>query len=300
MAERKPEKSKKVKKRVYEEPPTSNRVVAYIRVSTSFQDASGLSQLEQQTEIEKFCQARDLSVYHYFTEVISGAVKAADRPQLRKALQLLEQGVVSGLIVTKLDRLGRGAADTIALIDKLNAKKYKFYSVKENIDCSTIMGQAMMGLLCVFANMERNMISERVQLIMDGKKRRGELCGRCPFGMKVELNSNGVKMLVPDEEEQETINLVKKLRATIVTRKLRSGKERKQPMTYQEISQELMRIGRKNRYGEVKWFPSQMLALARSKLDFESDDESEGDDESESSEVEDDVEKGDRCSLLDA
>jgi site-specific DNA recombinase len=244
-----------------------NRIILYIRVSTEVQELSGLSQQDQETILRKFVELKGLIIHEIISEVISGSVKARERSGLKRGLAMLEKGLAHGIAVTKLDRLGRGAADTIALIDHFNEMGYSFYSVQENIDCTTVIGQAMIGLMSVFANLERNMIRARTQTVMDGKKSRGELCGRCPFGMQATPNSKGVKMLVPHPEEMETIRLAKKLRAQTITRKLRNSKEKKAPMTYRAICEELIRLGRKNREGEVKWYPSQVMGLVKTEVD---------------------------------
>lgn len=258
-------------------------VIAYHRISTSVQEKSGLSQREQQSDIAKFCSLRGLTIHETTSDVMSGSVKAQDRPGLKRAIDMLEAGLAGGLIVTKLDRLGRNSADTIALIDMLNERKYNFFSVKENIDCTTVVGQAMIGLLCVFANMERSLAKERTQTVLDGKRSRNELCGRCPFGMEARPNSKGIKVLHPNAEEQETVRLAQHLRARIITRTLRNGKERKSPMTYKDIGAELVRLGRHNRGGEAKWYPSQVMALMKIKL--------AGEDEKEDTAVEDEAEE---------
>jgi hypothetical protein len=83
--------------------------------------------------------------------------------------------------------------------------------------------------------------------------------------MCVEVNDRGVKMLVKDPEEQETIRLAKEMRMRIITRRLRSGKE---------IGEELARLGRRNRGGEAKWYPSQVMAIVKYEPEGEQEEES--------------------------
>ena len=246
--------------------PDAKRVCSYVRVSTEYQDASGQGQREQRSAIEAFCLSRGLELVEDFSDVLSGYIKSEDREGLSKALKFIEDGHAGGLVVYKLDRLGRGSADTIKLIDDFNLKGVKFYSVFENIDCTTDIGKAMFGFLSVFANLERDMIKSRVQVVMDGKKKRHEKCGRTPIGKLDVVNEKGVKILVDNPAEIAIIKLVRKLRGTLVSKKLKSGKISKSPMTYLAIADELMRLGVKNRAGEVKWFPSQMAYIMKIKL----------------------------------
>lgn len=90
------------------------RLVAYERVSTARQGASGLGFEAQRKVIEEFAVSRGAEVLARFTEVESG--RKADRPELAKALHLAK---VTGatLVIAKLDRLSRNASFLLALRD---------------------------------------------------------------------------------------------------------------------------------------------------------------------------------------
>jgi hypothetical protein len=91
-----------------------SRFVAYERVSTRRQGASGLGLAAQRKSIDDFVASRGAEVIGRFTEVESG--KLADRPELAKALHLAK---VTGatLLIAKLDRLSRNAAFLLTLRD---------------------------------------------------------------------------------------------------------------------------------------------------------------------------------------
>ena len=93
---------------------TSQRFVAYERVSTKRQGASGLGLEAQRKAIDDLVASRGAEVIARFTEVESG--KLADRPELAKALHLAK---VTGatLLIAKLDRLSRNAAFLLTLRD---------------------------------------------------------------------------------------------------------------------------------------------------------------------------------------
>ena len=90
----------------------SQRFVAYERVSTKRQGASGLGLEAQRKAIDDLVASRGADVIARFTEVESG--KLADRPELGKALHLAK---VTGatLLIAKLDRLSRNAAFLLTL-----------------------------------------------------------------------------------------------------------------------------------------------------------------------------------------
>jgi DNA invertase Pin-like site-specific DNA recombinase len=90
------------------------RVIAYERVSTARQGASGLGLEAQRHAIESFAASRGATILDRFTEVESG--RNADRPELAKALHLAR---VTGatLVIAKLDRLSRDAAFLLTLRD---------------------------------------------------------------------------------------------------------------------------------------------------------------------------------------
>lgn len=90
------------------------RLVAYERVSTARQGASGLGLEAQRNVVEDFAASRGAEVLARFTEVESG--RRADRPELGRALHLAK---VTGatLVIAKLDRLSRNAAFLLALRD---------------------------------------------------------------------------------------------------------------------------------------------------------------------------------------
>ena len=90
------------------------KLIAYHRVSTARQGASGLGLEAQQRAIKEFARTKGAAVVDSFTEVESG--KRSDRPELSKALHLAK---VTGaiLVIAKLDRLSRNAAFLLTLRD---------------------------------------------------------------------------------------------------------------------------------------------------------------------------------------
>jgi DNA invertase Pin-like site-specific DNA recombinase len=127
------------------------RLVAYERVSTARQGASGLGLEAQRKVIEDFAVSRGAEVLARFTEVESG--RKGDRPELAKALHLAK---VTGatLVIAKLDRLSRNAAFLLALRD--SGVRFVAVDMPEANDLTV-------GIMALVAQAEREAISRRTK-----------------------------------------------------------------------------------------------------------------------------------------
>lgn len=141
------------------------RFVAYERVSTARQGASGLGLEAQRKTIEEFAASRGAEVLARFTEVESG--RKADRPELTKALHLAK---VTGatLVIAKLDRLSRNAAFLLALRD--SGVRFIAVDMPEANDLTV-------GIMALVAQAEREAISRRTKEALAVAKARGVKLG---------------------------------------------------------------------------------------------------------------------------
>lgn len=141
------------------------RLVAYERVSTARQGASGLGLEAQRKVIEDFANSRGAEVLARFTEVESG--RKADRPELTKALHLAK---VTGatLVIAKLDRLSRNAAFLLALRD--SGVRFVAVDMPEANDLTV-------GIMALVAQAEREAISRRTKEALAVAKSRGVKLG---------------------------------------------------------------------------------------------------------------------------
>lgn len=141
------------------------RLVAYERVSTARQGASGLGLEAQRKVIEDFAASRCAEVLARFTEVESG--RKADRPELGKALHLAK---VTGatLVIAKLDRLSRNAAFLLALRD--SGVRFVAVDMPEANDLTV-------GIMALVAQAEREAISRRTKEALAVAKARGVKLG---------------------------------------------------------------------------------------------------------------------------
>lgn len=141
------------------------RLVAYERVSTARQGASGLGLEAQRKVIEDFAVSRGAEVLARFTEVESG--RKADRPELAKALHLAK---VTGatLVIAKLDRLSRNAAFLLTLRD--SGVRFLAVDMPEANDLTV-------GIMALVAQAEREAISRRTKEALAVAKARGVRLG---------------------------------------------------------------------------------------------------------------------------
>lgn len=146
------------------------RVGLYPRVSGHEQE-DNYSIPEQIDRMKKYCESRDWMVYKIYTDsAYSGS--NMDRPGLQDMIKDCEQGKLDMVLVYKLDRLSRSQRDTLFLIEDVFDKNgVGFTSMTENFDTSTPFGKAILGVLAVFAQLEREKIKERT---MDGKDARAK------------------------------------------------------------------------------------------------------------------------------
>ena len=144
----------------------------YARQSLDKEDSYSI-----ESQIDKAYERADADAEVYKDKGYSG--KNTDRPDLQRLKADIEAGKIKRVIVYRLDRISRNIADFYQLYQLMESKKCEFISMSENFETSTTMGRAMMGVLIVFAQMERESIQERVR---DNYYYRIELDGRWPGG----------------------------------------------------------------------------------------------------------------------
>lgn len=147
-------------------------VACYCRVSTENQ-IENYSIDEQKERLEAFCKAKGWSKPEMFIDPgFSGGT--LDRPALRNLLENVKRGKFGTVVVYKLDRLSRSQKDTLYLIeDVFNKYDVSFVSVCENFDTGTPFGKAMIGILSVFAQLEKDQITERFTMGRIGRAKNG-------------------------------------------------------------------------------------------------------------------------------
>lgn len=147
------------------------RAALYVRVSTQEQAREGYSVKAQTEKLTSYAEAKNYIVVNTYTDPgYSGA--SLKRPGIQELLADVEKGNIDIVLVYKLDRLSRSQKNTLYLIqDIFKPHSVDFVSLQESFDTSTPFGMAMVGILSVFAELERSTITERVNM---GRKERAK------------------------------------------------------------------------------------------------------------------------------
>ncbi len=177
----------------------NQKVAIYARVSTEEQAREGLSIDAQIDRCKSFCEARDWKIFRIYKDAgySAGTLK---RPALELLLRDANEKKFNIILVYKIDRFSRKLRDLILILDELKEKGINFTSVTEQIDTTSAMGEAFFQIIGVFAQLERGMIKERVELAFDRKIQLGEAIHRAPFGY---IYRN--KKLIPDPENASKV-----------------------------------------------------------------------------------------------
>jgi DNA invertase Pin-like site-specific DNA recombinase len=156
-------------------------VIGYARVSTEQQGESRVGLEAQRAAIEAECERRGWQLVGLEHDVQSGQ-STNGRDGLQRALEAARAGDVSGVVAAKLDRLTRSLLDFAGLVQDAQRHGYNLVVVDQAFDLATPHGRAMAGMLAVFAEYERELISERVKRALAVVKARGPAPGKKPIG----------------------------------------------------------------------------------------------------------------------
>lgn len=149
------------------------QTVAYLRVSTDAQDLNA-----QKLAILEFACKENIHVDDFIETTVSSR-----RDRQREELQSLVSGLKRGdrLVVSELSRLGRSLGQVIAVIDDLVKRKVRFIAIKEAIQFDgkqSLQSKVMTTLFALFAEVERDLISERTKEGLAAAKASGKQLGR--------------------------------------------------------------------------------------------------------------------------
>ncbi|MFO0576166.1 MAG: recombinase family protein [Polyangia bacterium] len=186
------------------------RAIGYVRVSTDMQAADGLSLDAQQAAIEQYCAAQGYSLTKICKDVISGAKD--QRPGLQEALDSLDRGA-NVLVILKFDRLSRSIKHFCELYEKyFKDGTRELVAIREAIRLDSSLGRALVNILLVFAQMEREATGERTREAVRHIRSLGYHFGRVPYGQRAvpAPDNPRFRVLVEDPEEQAVL---KQLRA---------------------------------------------------------------------------------------
>ena len=158
------------------------KVAIYIRVSTRYQvDKDSL--VVQRRELIAYAEMV-LGITDYVVFEDPGySAKNTDRPDYQRMMDRLRTGEFTHLLVWKIDRISRNLLDFASMYQELKDLGIAFVSKNEQFDTSNAVGEAMLKIILVFAELERQMTSERVTAVMLSRANNGQWNGgRVPYG----------------------------------------------------------------------------------------------------------------------
>jgi len=148
------------------------KIIAYLRASTDKQDLE-----HQKLEILEFARRQGLHVDEYIKITISSR-KTSKQRRIDELVQMLNETDV--LIVTELSRLGRSTAEVLAIVNALVERNIRLIMIKQNLDINRqdMNSKIIITLFSLFAELERDLISQRTREALATKKAQGQLLGK--------------------------------------------------------------------------------------------------------------------------
>ena len=188
------------------------KAVGYVRVSTEEQSKEGVSLEAQQERIRAYAVLRGLDLIHIYCEQgVSGKIPLRQRPEGAKLVQEITQKRAKHVLTLKLDRLFRSASDALDQSAQWNKAKCALHIVDmggSTIDTASAMGKMFFTMIAGFAEMERNLISERTKTALAHKKSGSRVYSRItPLGFDRQGDQ-----IVRNEAEMETVSRIQQLR----------------------------------------------------------------------------------------
>jgi DNA invertase Pin-like site-specific DNA recombinase len=147
------------------------KAAIYGRVSTDKQTTDN-----QIRELMEVARRHQWTVEAIYSDVISGA--ADKRPELDKMMEAVHRKEMDIILAWDVSRLGRSLQHLVSLLSEIHAKGINLFLHQSGIDTTTPSGKAMFGMLSVFSQFEREMISERVRSGLERARAQGKKLGR--------------------------------------------------------------------------------------------------------------------------
>ena len=184
---------------------SSKKAALYIRVSTHWQIDKDSLPVQREDLINYAKYALGIDKYEIFEDAGYSA-KNTDRPAFQQMMARLRTGEFSHLLVWKIDRISRNLLDFAEMYSEIKKLGITFVSKNEQFDTSNAMGEAMLKIILVFAELERNMTSERVTAVMLSRASNGQWNGgRVPYGYDYNKETRSFTV---NDAEASVINLL--------------------------------------------------------------------------------------------
>jgi len=179
------------------------KVLIYCRVSTREQGISGLGIEAQKARCIAEVQARGWDIGMIVEEIQSAGKK---RPQLERALRLLDVHACEVLMVSRLDRLSRSVSEFGKLVERSQAKDWPIVVLDPSIDLSTASGRMCANVVASVAQWEREIGSQRTKEGLERAIARGTFTPPEPYGDRTTIR----RIVRLHEEKEMSFNAIAK------------------------------------------------------------------------------------------
>lgn len=160
----------------------SKTVAIYVRVSTGKQadrDSIPFQIQECSNYVKHFLKTENFEVF----KDAGRSGKNTHRPEYQRMIEKVKSGMISHVVVYKIDRISRNLVDFSIMYNDFKEHKVAFISLNEQFDTSSAIGEAVLKIILVFAELERKLTGERVRDIMMNRALEGKWNGaRVPYG----------------------------------------------------------------------------------------------------------------------
>lgn len=155
-------------------PLKKRRVALYARVSTADQK-NGLD--AQIRALRIFCEQNKIEEYELFADENQSGTKAS-RPGLDRMMKAVEAGEIETVVVFAFSRYARSVSHMLKGLEVMRTHKTNFISLTEKLDLNTSLGHVVFVIISAIAQLERDLIAERVKNGLAAAKARGKKIGR--------------------------------------------------------------------------------------------------------------------------
>ncbi len=195
--------------------PSKKRVAIYARVSTVGKGQDVGMQLD---ELHQVVRQRSWQVVgEYIDDGVSGTKDT--RPALDRLMTDVRRGRVDLVLVWRFDRFARSTSHLLSGLDEFRRHGVDFISLREQVDTSTAMGRAVFTIVAAIAELEREIIVERVKAGVARAQARGKHCGR----PRRELDLRAARLLLAQGIGIRQVAAMLGLPRTSLTRQLREA-----------------------------------------------------------------------------
>jgi DNA invertase Pin-like site-specific DNA recombinase len=165
------------------------RIGIYARVST--RDQSCQLQIR---DLRAYCMARGLDLVREYVDIGQSSAKDS-RPELNKLMDDARKRQFDAVVCWRFDRFARSTKHLLAALEEFRSLGIQFISYQENVDTSTPLGQALFTIVSAVAQLERDLIRERVSAGIRNARANGKQLGRPKSGVDreriLELKAQG-------------------------------------------------------------------------------------------------------------